>query len=221
MRMIDDNLRDRPPEPGRESPEARAAHVDNLPLPIPTSAKVEATSLVVPTRQAVEVLPPELAETTGSEPIAVGSNEVDISTPIKRGRGRPRKHPRALLDGSQEAALADSPTSAGPASKGSGRLSRRPPPMDRMTAHSGPSSSAHAAPRHGPGHPRENPVSPEVGSVADDHPLIAKAIVGEESPIGMVAVAVRADNPLREPRVRGPKMPRWQIAGKLRRGRLK
>jgi hypothetical protein len=93
--------------------------------------------------------------------------------------------------------------------------------MDRMADHSGPSSSAHAAPRHGPGHPRENPESPEVGSVADDHPLIAKAVVGKESHIRMAAVAVRADNPLRAPRVRGPKMPRWQIAGKLRRGQLK
>jgi hypothetical protein len=93
--------------------------------------------------------------------------------------------------------------------------------MDRMAAHSGPSSSAHAAPCHGPGHSQGNPVSPEVGSVADDHPLIAKAIGGEELPMGMAAVAVRADNPLRAPRVRGPKMPRWQIAGKLRRGRLK
>jgi hypothetical protein len=93
--------------------------------------------------------------------------------------------------------------------------------MDRMAAHSGPLSLAQAAPRHGPGRPRGNPVSPEVSSVADDHPLIAKAVVGEELPVGMAAVAVRADDPLRAPRVRGPKTPRWQIAGKLRRGRLK
>jgi hypothetical protein len=104
MRMIDDNLRDRSPEPSRESPEAGAAHVNNLPVPIPASAKVEANSLIVPTHQAVEVSPPDLAEMTDSAPIAVGSNEVDNPTPIKRGRGRPRKHPRALLDGSQEAA---------------------------------------------------------------------------------------------------------------------
>jgi hypothetical protein len=213
--MIDDNLRHRPPEPGRESPAvpavpaAHAAHVDDLPVPVPASAKVEATTLVVLTRPAVEVLPPELAEMADSAPIAVDSNEVDNPTPIKRGRGRPRKNPRALPDGSQEAALADSPTSARPASKGSGRLLRSPAPMDGMATHSGPSSSAHAAPRHGPGRPWGNPVSPEVVSVADDHPL------------GIAAVAVRADDPLRAPRIRGPKMPRWQIAGKLRRGRLK
>jgi hypothetical protein len=221
MRIIDDNLRHRPPEPGRESPAVPAAHVDDLPGPVPASAKVEATNLVVPTHQAVEVLPPEVAEMADSAPIVVDSNEIDNSTPTKRGRGRPRKHPRALLDGSQEAALADSPTSAGPASKGSGGLPRSPAPMDRMALHPGPSSSAHAAPRHGPRRPQENPVGPEVVSVADDHPLIAKAVVGEGLPIGMTAVAVRADNPLRASRPRGPKMPRWQIAGKLRRGRLK
>jgi hypothetical protein len=112
MRMLDDNLRDRPPEPSQESPAApaiHAAHVDDLPVPVPASAKVKATTLVVLTRLAVEVLPPELAEMADTAPIAVDSNEVDNPTLIKRGRGRPRKHPRALLDGSQEAALADSP----------------------------------------------------------------------------------------------------------------
>jgi hypothetical protein len=224
MGIINDHLRDRLPEPSQEStaaPAAHAAHVDDLPVPVPASAKVEATSLFMPTHQAVEVLPPELAETTNSAPTAVGSNEIDNPTPIKGGRGRPRKLPRALLDGSQEAALADSPTSIGPASKGSERRSRSPAPTDRMVDHSGPSSSAHAAPRHGPGCPQANPESPEVVSVADDHPLITKSVVGEELPIGMAAVAVRADDPLRAPRVRGSKMPRWQIAGKLRRGRLK
>jgi hypothetical protein len=224
MGIINDHLRDRLPEPSRESPAApaaHAAHVDDLPVPVPASAKVEATTLVVLTRQAVEVLPPELAEMTDSAQIAVGLNEVDNSIPVKRGRGRPRKHPRALLDGSQEATLTESPTSAGPASKGSGRPLRSPAPMDRMAAHSGPSSSADAAPCHGPGRPRGNPVSPEVVSVADDHPLIAKASGGEELPMGIVEAVVRADDPLRAPRVRGPKMPRWQIAGKLRRGRLK
>jgi hypothetical protein len=78
-------------------------------VPVPAFTKIEAISLVVQTHQVVEVVPPELAEMTDSAPIAVGSDEIDNPTPIKRGRGRPRKHPRALLDGSQEAALADSP----------------------------------------------------------------------------------------------------------------